>query len=67
MLKHVGTILGTVARPDIHQDDLMPGRERYLRLDLDPGRALRVVVDFTETPGFVVTAFVQSWNPESQR
>ncbi len=61
------SILDTISRPDIHEEDLVPGRERYFRVDLDPGRALRVVVDFNETPGFVVTAFVQSWDPEAQR
>lgn len=67
MLKHMEAILEAVARPDLHEDDLVPGRERYFRMDLNPGRALRVVVDFNEAPGFVVTAFVQSWNPETHR
>jgi hypothetical protein len=43
-----------------HRDeDPVPGRERFYRRDLDPRRWLRVVVDFNDTPTFVVTAFVQ--------
>jgi hypothetical protein len=59
MLDHVQAILDTVARPDIRERDLAPGRERFFRRDLDPTRYLRVVVDFNESPAFVVTAFVE--------
>ena len=52
-------ILATVARPDAREDDPRPGRERFYRQDLDPGRWLRVVVDFNAKPAFVVTALVQ--------
>lgn len=58
MLAHLGAILDTVARPDRRQHDVVPGRERFYRRDLDPQRWLRVVIDFNETPAFVVTAFV---------
>jgi hypothetical protein len=58
MLAHLDAILDAVARPDRRQDDVVPGRERFYRQDLDPRRCLRVVVDFNETPAFIVTAFV---------
>jgi hypothetical protein len=63
MLEHLDAILATVARPDAREDDPRPGRERFYRQDLDPGRWLRVVVDFKCKPAFVVTAFVQHNNP----
>lgn len=66
MLSHMSAILDTVARPDIREDDAAPGRERFFRRDLDPSRFLRVVVDFNETPGFVVTAFIQDHWPEAK-
>jgi hypothetical protein len=52
-----------VARPDVREEDVAPGRERFYRRDLDPQRWLRVVVDFNESPAFVVTAFVQENAP----
>jgi hypothetical protein len=65
MLGHEQAILDAVGRPDAHEDDPGPGRERFYRRDLDPQRWLRVVVDFSESPAFVVTAFVQNHEPES--
>src|SRR5947209_19976954 len=38
-------------------DDVVPGRAGFYRHDLGPGRWLRVVVDFNQSPAFVVTAF----------
>lgn len=64
MLRHIEAILDAVSRPDVHEDDPVPGRERFLRRDLDPARWLRVVVDFNQAPGFVVTAFVHDQRPE---
>ncbi|HEY8640751.1 MAG TPA: hypothetical protein VIL53_09630 [Solirubrobacterales bacterium] len=64
MLQHVEAILGTVHRPDVHMDDPRSGRERFYRRDLDPGRWLRVIVDFNQTPAFVVTALVQDNEPQ---
>lgn len=61
MLDHIQAILNTIARPDIHEHDPAPGRERFFRRDLGPTRYLRVVVDFNQSPGFVVTAFVQDY------
>lgn len=63
MALHVGAILAAVERPDLREDDPVPGRERFYRRDLDPHRWLRVVVDFNDSPAFVVTAFVQSNQP----
>jgi hypothetical protein len=63
MIALVGAILDTVERPDHRDDDPVPGRERFYRRDLDPRRWLRVVVDFNDTPAFVVTAFVQDQEP----
>jgi hypothetical protein len=52
-----------ISRPDLREDDPVPGRERFYRRDLDLRRWLRVVVDFNESPAFVVTAFVQDNGP----
>ena len=66
MLIHKSAILDAVARPDTREHDPAPGRERFYRRDLDALRWLRVVVDFTESPGFVVTAFSQDHKPEGK-
>jgi hypothetical protein len=66
MVRHVPAILDAIRRPDVREEDPAPGRERFYRRDLDPRRWLRVVVDFNETPAFVVTAFVQDHPPEDQ-
>jgi len=63
ILTHMPAILDTVARPDTREGDPAPGRESFFRRDLDALRWLRVVVDFTETPGFVVTALAQDHKP----
>ena len=64
MLRHVDAILDAISRPDVLEEDVAPGRERFYRRDLEPGRWLRVVVDFNASPGFVVTAFVQHHDPQ---
>ena len=63
MAENVVAILGAIARPDLRENDPAPGRERFYRRDLDRHRWLRVVVDFNDTPAFVVTAFVQNNEP----
>lgn len=63
MAAHVAAILAAVERPDLREDDPVPGRERFYRRDIDPTRWLRVVVDFNDSPAFVVTAFVQHNEP----
>jgi hypothetical protein len=60
----VAAILDAVSNPDLRQEDPAPGRERFYRRELDPGRWLRVVVDFNQPRAFVVTAFVQDHKPE---
>ena len=62
MAAHISAILAAIERPDLREDDPVPGRER-----LSPRprfhRWLRVVVDFNHSPAFVVTAFVQTNEP----
>jgi hypothetical protein len=65
MLGHLQAILDAVSRPDLREEGPAPSRERFFRRDLDSRRWLRVVVDFDEYPGLVVTAFVQDHDPES--
>ncbi len=64
LLDHLDAILATVARPDYREDDPRPGRERFYRQNpLEPGRWLRVVVDFHDEPAWVVTVLVQDDDP----
>lgn len=64
LLDHMQAILGTIERPDHREDDPRPGRERFYRQNaLDPKRWLRVVVDFNDEPGWVVTVLVQDDDP----
>jgi hypothetical protein len=63
MVGYAAALLDTVSRPDLREHDPVSGRERFYRRDLDPRRWLRVVVDFNESPAFVVTAFVQDNAP----
>lgn len=64
LLDEEDLILSTIQHPDFRDNDLRPGRERFYRRHvLDPRRWLRVVVEFDETPAWVVTAFVQDVDP----
>jgi hypothetical protein len=64
LLDHVEAILETVSSPSYREDDPIPGRERFYRQDfLQPGQWLRVVVDFNDVPGWIVTVFVQDQDP----
>jgi hypothetical protein len=64
LLDHIDVILGAIEVPDFRQDDPVPGRERFYRADFPaPDRWLRVVVDFNDTPGWVVTALDQGNDP----
>jgi hypothetical protein len=65
MARHAAAILDAVSLPDHREEDPSPGRERFYRRDLDPQRWLRVVVDFNESPAFVVTAFIQDHPPDT--
>jgi hypothetical protein len=66
LLRHASAILAAISRTDVREEDPAPGRERFYRRDLDPRRWLRVIVDFNQSPAFVVTAFVQDHPPEGQ-
>jgi hypothetical protein len=64
MLDHLDAILAAVALPLHHDDDPLAGRERfYARHPLLRARWLRVIVDYTEDPARVVTAFVRFGDP----
>jgi hypothetical protein len=67
-LRHVEMILETVARPDYRELDPILEHERFYRQNvLEPGRWLRIVVDFSEIPRRVVTVLVQYSDPRSTR
>jgi hypothetical protein len=63
LLDHVDVIMGAVERPDHRALDPTPGRERFYRQHIEPGRWLRVVVDFNEDSAWIVTAVVQDNDP----
>ena len=63
LLDHIDVIMGAIARPDAHVLDPVAGRERFYRQHVEPGRWLRVVVDFTTDPAWVVTAVIQDNDP----
>jgi hypothetical protein len=63
LLETIEEIMGAIARPDFHAADPIAGRERFYREHLEPDRWLRVVVDFSEDPAWVVTAVVQDNDP----
>jgi hypothetical protein len=67
LVDEADVVLSVVAHPDHRERDPRAGRERFYRQDLDPRRWLRVVVDFTETPAWVVTALVQWHRPRGWR
>jgi hypothetical protein len=60
---HVDEILATVQEPSLRFDDVRPGRERFYGLEKGPQRWLVVVVEFTSTPAFIVTAFADDADP----
>jgi hypothetical protein len=56
-------IVATVSSPDHRSPDPRPGRERYYRRELGPSRWLFVVVNFSETPARIVTAYANRKDP----
>jgi hypothetical protein len=60
---HLEAIAMTVREPDHSGPDPRPGRMRYWRRDLGPSRWLMVVVDFSEEPARVVTAYGNRKDP----
>jgi hypothetical protein len=68
LLDHVDVMLSTIETPDYHEDDPLPGRERFYRSGFPvPDRWLRVVVDFNDTPAWIVTALDQDNDPRLKR
>jgi len=63
LLDQIDVILETVATPELHAIDPIPGRERFYRRHIGSGGWLRIVVDFNEQPAWVVTALVQDFEP----
>ena len=64
LLEHIDLILATVSLPDHREADPRSGRERFYRQNpLDPGRWMRVVVDFSDVPAWIVTVLVQDNDP----
>ena len=59
----IDAILQAVSRPDRCEEDPVPGRERFYLDHIFDRRCLRVVVDFNESPAFIVTAFVHDKAP----
>lgn len=57
-------ILATVERPDYREPDPVDGRERFYARPTDLGSWLRVVVDFSQVPGYVFTSFPQRRAPQ---
>lgn len=67
LLDHISAILKTIETPDHRADDPSPERERFYRQDLDPRRWVRVVVDFNESPAWIVTVAVQDNDPRDSK
>jgi hypothetical protein len=65
LLEHTDAIVATVAEPDSAARTHGRGRERFYRQHLDLKRWLRVVVDFGNDPGRIVTVAVQRNDPRS--
>jgi hypothetical protein len=63
LLDHIDAILQGISLPDLREGDPFPGRERFYLEHIFARRWLRIVVDFNESPAFVVTAFVQDNAP----
>ena len=53
----------TITHPDDRKPDPRPGRERYYSDGRGPSRWLRVIVDFADEPGWIITAFGHSEDP----
>ncbi len=67
LLEQVDAILEAVRAPDFRERDPIPGRERFYGADFnDLGAWLLVVVDFNESPGWIVTVFVTHRDPQAR-
>ena len=63
MARFERAIMETLTHPSHRDRDVRPGRERFFAERRGPTRWLRVVVDYSNEPGFVVTAFGQDEEP----
>ncbi len=63
MARFERAIMETVTHPTHRQDEVRASRERFFAARRGPSRWLRVVVDFSAAPAFVVTAFGQDDEP----
>jgi hypothetical protein len=67
LLDHLDAIMATISAPDRREADPRPARERFYRQHLDLRRWMRVVVDFSEEPAWVVTVTIQNHSPVEHR
>jgi hypothetical protein len=68
LLEQVDAIMEAVRAPDFRESDPIPGRERFYRADFnDRGAWLLVVVDFTDSPGWIVTIFLTHRDPQARQ
>ena len=65
LLNHIDVILDTIARPDHRVMDPIQNRERFYRQHVEPSRWLRVVVDYSQDPAWVVTVVEQNNDPRT--
>jgi hypothetical protein len=63
MARFEPAIMATITHPDDRKPDARPSRERYYGAGRGPSRWLRVIVDFRDEPGWIVTAFGHSEDP----
>jgi hypothetical protein len=63
LLDEIDTVLETVSHPDLQVFGPEGNRERYYRQNPFTHGWLRVVVDYSEEPAWIVTAVVQDNDP----
>ncbi len=63
MEAHRDAVIATVSAPQHRRPDPRPARERYWRRGLGPSRWLLVVIDFSDDPARVVTAYANRKDP----
>lgn len=67
MSEYRDAILRAIAEPDLRRPDVRPAREGYFLRGAGPSRWIRVVVDFSHSEAFVVTAFAERRDPPGWR
>ncbi len=63
MEAHRDAVIATVSAPQYRRPDPRPARERDWRRGLGPSRWLLVVIDFSDDPARVVTAYANRKDP----